>query len=85
MMEEEFKQWYRTCIYIEYEMSIIDFKDFMKNAIAIKNLYQQLKIPQQRMYKWYVYANIDMKLKQKDAIWRFLNNEIFYSDLKNFK
>ena len=85
MSDSEYKDWYRTCIYIEYEMSIIDFNDFIKNAYATRNLYKQLKIPQQRMYKWYVYANIDMTTKQKNAVWRFLNNEIFYSDLKNYK
>ena len=85
MTEKEYKEWYKTCIYIEYEMSIADFRDFLKNAPAIKNLYEQLELAQKRMYKWYVYANICMKLKQKDAIWQYLNGFIYYSDLKKLK
>lgn len=85
MNNEDYENWYKTCIYIEYEMSIADFNYFIKNAKAIKKLYDNLQIYQKRLYKWYVYANINMELKQKEAIWLFLNNNIFYSDLKKYK
>ena len=32
-------------------------------------------------YKWFVYANINISLVQKDAIWEYLNGD----DLKNLR
>ena len=61
------------CEFIDFNMSYITYTDFCDKCVLIKKMYQDLNIYQKRFYKWYVYANINMKEIHKNAIWEYLN------------
>lgn len=70
---------YLECRFIDIEMRFYTFDDFLNNAYAIKRLYNMLN--HKLFYKWYVYANIHISNKRKNAIWMFLNNDISFEKL----
>lgn len=78
MTEEEYKE----CAWIDTNMKFFTYNDFKKNAYFIKRLYNVLS--HKIFYKWYVYANIHLTLKQKDIVWNYLNGDADYSQLDNF-
>lgn len=78
MSEKEYKE----CRYIDDQMKFYNFSDFKEDAYCLRTLYDRLK--NKLFYKWYIYANVHLSLKQKDIIWSFLNHDIDYSVLDNF-
>ena len=74
---------YKECRYIDTEMRFTTFESFLQDAKAIKRMYKILNHP--IFYHWYVYANVNISLKRKNAIWEFLNNDIDYEKLTSYK
>ena len=65
----------KECWFIESEMKFYTYKDFLKNCVAIKRLYDNnLSRNGKLFYKWYVYANIHLSINQKNKAWDYLNN-----------
>lgn len=79
MTEEEYKE----CKWIDDNLKFYTYKDFKKDAYYLRMLYSKLK--NKLLYKWYIYANIHLSLKQKDIAWSFLNHDVEYEILDNFK
>jgi hypothetical protein len=74
---EEFD--FRWCEFIDIEMSFVTFEDFLNKCTTIKEIYKELGRYQKRFYKWYVYANINIKEVVKNAIWEYLNyDDVYY-------
>ena len=78
MTEDEYKE----CKYIDTEMRFYTFEEFKSNARAIKRMYDCLN--HKIFYKWYIYSNIHLTLKQKNIAWAFLNHDVGYAELDNF-
>lgn len=75
---------FKICKFIKNEMSFFTFNDFCKNRNIIKKMYKEFKENERIFYKWYVYANINIDLTRKNAIWNFLNGYDLYG-LELFK
>ena len=69
MTNEDFE----FCEFVEWNMCYITYQDFCKKRYVIKKMYRDLDDYKKRFYKWYVYANINMKETFKNAIWEYLN------------
>ena len=78
MTEEEYKE----CRYIDNNLKFYTYRDFKRDAFYLRVLYD--KLPHKIFYKWYIYANIHLTLKQKDIAWSFLNHDVGYAELDNF-
>ena len=78
MTEEEYKE----CIYIDNDLKFYTYRDFKRDAFYLRKLYD--KLPHKIFYKWYVYANIHLTMKQKNIAWAFLNHDVGYEVLDNF-
>ena len=78
MTEEEYKE----CRYIDNDLKFCTYRDFKKDAFYLRALYD--KLPHKIFYKWYVYANIHLTIKQKNIAWAFLNHDVGYEVLDNF-
>lgn len=80
MTQEEYKNWYASCEFIQKEMQFYSFQDFVEEAFGIKRLYQKLDNRTKKLYQWYVFAN-HIGYAQKCLIWNFLNGYNTYDDL----
>ena len=70
---------FTQCEFIKENMNYLTYFDFCNSCYSIKAMYNQLNKYEKRFYKWYVYSNIHMEKKKKNAIWNFLNsNETEY-------
>ena len=78
MTEEEYKE----CRYIDNNLKFYTYRDFKRDAFYLRKLYD--KLPHKIFYKWYVYANIHLTMKQKNIAWAFLNHDVGYEVLDNF-
>lgn len=73
------KEEIRECQFIDETLKFYTYEDFYRDKKTIKAMYRTLE--NKIFYKWFVYANINMSLVQKDAIWEYLNGD----DLKNLR
>lgn len=80
----EEKDFYSTS-FVDYELRWMLIDEFMKNSEIIKYSYSHLTYNQKQLYKWYVYANIHIRLAEKDRIWSYLNDDITLNDLKSYE
>ena len=78
MTEEEYKE----CRYIDNDLKFYTYRDFKRNAFYLRALYDNLK--HKLFYRWYIYANIHLSIKQKDIAWSFLNHDVGYTELDNY-
>ena len=78
MTEEEYKE----CRYIDNNLKFYTYRDFKRDAFYLRVLYD--KLPHKIFYKWYIYSNIHLTMKQKDIVWSFLNHDVGYDLLDNF-
>ena len=78
---------FTICPFIESQMWIVTYDDFVGRRFGIKRLYNDLDKNAKIFYKWYVYCNVHMNETYKNAIWNYLNNdEVFYeSELKRLQ
>lgn len=47
--------------------------DFCVNAKNIKSAYEKMGYCEKRMYKYYVYSNSFLTMKEQNLIWEYLN------------
>ena len=73
------KEELRECQFIDEELKFYTYEDFYRDKKTIKAMYRTLD--NKIFYKWFVYANINISLVQKDAIKENLNGD----DLKNLR
>ena len=65
---------FKECSFIYDEMKFYLYEDFVNNCEILKAMYiKYLSKDGKIFYKWYVYANIDMTILQKNVIWDYLN------------
>ena len=73
------KEELRECQFIDESLKFYTYEDFYRDKKTIKAMYRTLD--NKIFYKRFVYANINMNLVQKDAIWEYLNGD----DFKNLR
>ena len=69
------KEEIRECQFIDEALKFYTYEDFYRDKKTIKAMYRTLD--NKIFYKWFVYANINISLVQKDAIWEYLNGDDF--------
>lgn len=70
---------YKECVFIDTEMRFSTFEEFVKDAKAIKRLYNN-NLKHKMFYMWYIYSHL-FSTKRKNAIWEYLNDDITYEKL----
>ena len=80
MDKKEYEQWFRSCDFIETNMTFYSFKDFLDNRKLIKRLFDSKDIRTKKLYKWYVYASF-MTYKRKCLVWDYLNDNMTEHEL----
>lgn len=75
------KDEFRDCEFIEQSLKFYGFKDFCDNAFIIKRNFNSLSRNGKIFYKYYIYASININLKQKHAIWDYLNDYTDFAQL----
>ena len=77
---------FSECKFISAEMRFYSYQDFCKNCFAIKRLYEKYLSREGKLfYKWYVYANINVTMQQKNKIWDFINDYASKDELIEIK
>lgn len=69
---------YMECVYIDTEMRFDTFESFVRDAKALKRMYECLS--HKIFYKWYVYSHL-FSVGRKNAIWQYLNDDIDFEKL----
>nr|DAE35549.1 MAG TPA: hypothetical protein [Caudoviricetes sp.] len=72
----DMENWYRGCEFIQEEMQFYSMKDFWLKANNIKYYYESSNRYVKHLYKWYVFANTNIKYENKCKIWNYLNGEL---------
>ena len=80
MKENEYKEWYESVDFIQDNMQIYSFADFISNCIPIKYLYSNMKRQGKKLYQWYLFAS-SLSYHQKCVIWNYLNDWLTYQEL----
>lgn len=60
------------------------FNDFVCKRKHIKKVYENMVYEKRRIYKYYVYANVNMNNRKKDIIWDYLNESVEENELFKF-
>lgn len=66
---------FTQCRFIENYMRYSDLMDFIKVGHIIKARYKTMTDDGKTFYKYFIYAHINTTMKQKDAIWDYLNSD----------
>lgn len=80
MNDFEYKEWYESVDFIQENMQIYSFSDFVENCVEIRYLYNNMKRQGQKLYQWYLFAS-SLSYNQKCTAWNYLNNWICYHEL----
>ena len=72
MTKQELKEWYKACDFIKKEMQFYSIKDFWANANDIRFYFNESNSYVRQMYQWYVFANTNISIKQKEMIWDYV-------------
>jgi hypothetical protein len=64
---------FKECKFIDEELRFLTFQDFFYNREIIRLSFNNMTREGKIFYKWFIYANIHMKEKHKNAIWDYLN------------
>ena len=83
MSKKEYEEWFKSCDFIETNMTFYSFNDFIDNRKLLKRLYDLKDIRTKKLYKWYVYASF-MTYKKKCLVWDYLNGSINDKDLTRY-
>lgn len=70
----ENKIWEQGCIFIKKHMQFYSWQDFLKHKDEIIFYYNQLNFCWKELYRWYVFANVNISMIQKEKIWDIINN-----------
>lgn len=81
MKEIEYKEWYESVDFIQENMQIYSFNDFVDNSIVIKALYNAMPRQGKKLYQWYLFSS-SLSYNQKCVIWNFINDWLDYQGLK---
>ena len=71
--KEETKVDFSVCRFIKEEMWFFTFDDFFDNKIVIRKMFDNMDRDGKLFYKWYVYANVNISMNAKNAVWDYLN------------
>lgn len=80
MNDIELKELYENVDFIQDNMQIYSFNDFIDNCIEIKCLYLNMKRQGKKLYQWYLFAS-SLSYNQKRIIWNYINEWIDYQKL----
>ena len=65
---------FSECEFIDDNLKFYTYYDFFENRKAIKKLYNKLSRNGKLFYMWYVYSNVHMDERYKNATWDYLND-----------
>ena len=74
MTKKELKEWYDSVDFIKKEMQFYSIKDFWANANDIRFYFNESNSYVRQMYQWYVFANTNISIKQKEMIWDYVTS-----------
>lgn len=74
MTKQELKEWYDSVDFIKKEMQFYSIKDFWTNANDIRFYFNESNSYVRQMYQWYVFANANISIKQKEMIWDYITS-----------
>ena len=74
MTKQELKEWYDSVDFIKKEMQFYSIKDFWANANDIRFYFNESNSYVRQMYQWYVFANTNISIKQKEMIWGYITS-----------
>ena len=74
MTKQELKEWYKACDFIKKEMQFYSIKDFWKNSSNINYFFKNSNSYDRQLYQWYVFANTNISIKQKEMIWDYITS-----------
>ena len=74
MTKQELKEWYDSVDFIKKEMQFYSIKDFWANANDIRFYFNERNSYVRQMYQWYVFANTNISIKQKEMIWDYITS-----------
>lgn len=74
MTKQELKEWYDSVDFIKKEMQFYSIKDFWANANDIRFYFNESNSYVRQMYQWYVFANTNISIKQKEMIWDYVTS-----------
>ena len=63
---------YFDCKFIDKYMSFFTIVDFYENCKFFKAKFKNMTANDVYLYKWYIYANTHISLKDKDLMWNYL-------------
>ena len=66
MTKQELKEWYKASDFIKKEMQFYSIKDFWKNSSNINYFFKNSNSYDRQLYQWYVFANTNISIKQKE-------------------
>ena len=76
---------FSECSLIDDILCFLTYDEFCTYRKIIKKMFAQLSKNGKKFYKYYIYANIHMEIRHKDAIWIFLNDETRQSEFHLLK
>ena len=77
---------FRECSFIDKQFRFYFYEDFIANCEFFRGLYNKyLSRNGKLFYKWYIYANIDMNIIQKNVIWDYLNGDCTKVELLDYR
>ena len=71
-----------NCDFVEEYMYFYNILDFYEKSDYFKLKYKNLNKDQIHLYRWYVYANVNIDLETKNLIWEYLNSDIMEETIK---
>lgn len=78
MNKRELISWYKACDFIKEEMQFYSLKDFWKNSDNIRYYFYNCDSHIRQLYQWYVFANPNVSVKQKEMIWEYITSYYEY-------
>lgn len=72
MKKQELKEWYDSVDFIKKEMQFYSISDFWNNASDIRFYFNESNSYIKQLYQWYVFANTNISMKQKEMVWNYI-------------
>lgn len=68
----EMNEWYESCEFIEENMQFYSKVDFFEKRDDIAYYFAKGDSRLRTLYKWYVFANPNLTMKDKEIIWDYV-------------